>query len=114
MKFRHITLVSTIIILGYFLFYNEAKSDGENLAKQLCNCYNEESGRVEYKGVDPIKIPDLYIYVIPEEYLDFRAGFIASLALNCPKYGNKLINWRGIGKNEFPVDQLFDPLKQRN
>lgn len=114
MKFRHIILVTTIIFLSYFVLYNEAKSDGEKLAKQLCDCYNEESERVDFEGVDPIKIPDLYIYIVPEEYPNFRSGFIASLMLNCPQHSNALINWRSIGKNEFPVDQPFDPLNQTN
>ncbi|NOQ74599.1 MAG: hypothetical protein GQ574_21485 [Crocinitomix sp.] len=110
MKFKHYFLIFSLVLIAYFTIYNDAKRDGSKLALQLCNCYNEESGRAEFEGVDPIKIPDIYIYSRPKEYPDFRDGFIVSLIINCPEYSNKLINWRGIGKNEFPVDKLFDPL----
>jgi hypothetical protein len=114
MKFRFFFLIAIVLSLLHYFTCNEAFADGEKLARQLCNCYNEESRRAEFEGVNPIKIPDKYIYLVPTEYPDFRSGFITALMLDCPKYCTELINWRDIGKNEIPVNRRFEPEKQVN
>jgi hypothetical protein len=92
--------------ISYFIFFNDAFKDGEDLARQLCNCYKPESDKFATHGVDAIKIPDKYIYFSTEEYPEFRKGFLTYAAFRCPQYRDKLFRWRGIGENEYPVDHL--------
>lgn len=49
---------------------------------------------------------DKYIYFAPDEYPDFRAGFLDYLASHCQEKSEELKHWRGLYDNSVPQDSL--------
>lgn len=99
-------VVLLFVWCSFLISCNEAYSDGQDLAKNLCENYDSSTGKFELHGAYAIKITDNYIYFVPDEYPDFRAGFLDYLADHCQESSEQLKHWRGLYENSVPKDSL--------